>query len=228
MKDAENIYTELWEKTIPLFEQGNYEIDPLVDDPVDMRRGLTLRARLTGPVVSTIHEYAEELKALLPNQYFTPDSDLHLTLLTVMSCSRNFNHNPEMDDTYSALIAECVRDLPPLRITFRGITVSPSCLLVRGYPEDDRLQMLRNQLREQFKASSLPSTVDFRYPLKTAHVTIMRFIRAKNDLSRFIRFIKESQHHPFGTQTIDAVEFVANDWCHKNSNTRLIRSFRLD
>lgn len=227
MNGPENIYAELWKQTIPLFERGYYETDPLIDDPADVRRGLTLRAKLPETLVSAVEEYTEKLRILLPNQYFTPGSDLHLTLLTVISCSPDFHHNPEMNEVYCALIGECVRNLSPLRITFTGITASPSSLLLCGYPENTDLQTLRDRLRKQLHTSSLPNSADFRYPLITAHVTIMRFVRERSDISRFTRFIKESRNHPFGTYTIDEVEFVSNDWCHKKSNTCLIRSFKL-
>jgi len=227
MNEAENIYAELWEKSIPLLEQGSYEVDPLIGDPADTRRGLTLRSRLSPTVATNIQLYTEQLKARFPNPYYTAESDLHLTLLTVMSCSSGFQHPPEMDQAYSSLIAGCVRDMPAFRITFRGITVSPACLLVCGYPEDTHLQQLRDRLREQFLSSSLPGTVDLRYPRKTAHVTIMRFTEKGHDLSGFTRFIKQTRNHSFGTQSIDTAEFVANDWCHRQQNTRLIRSFPL-
>lgn len=228
MKDAEQIYTDLWSKALHLFEAGQYETDSLINDPADMRRGLTLRAMLTPEVASEVEKYTEAIKALIPNQYFTPTPELHMTVLTVVSCNSDLRHRPEMDDLYCETIRECISDIPPPRIAFRGITASPSCLLLRGYPENERLEELRDRLREQFKASTLPSSVDFRYSLKTAHVTIMRFTEPQNDMAEFTRFIKETQNHPFGGQTIDQVELVINDWCHKKKNTKLIRTFNMN
>lgn len=227
MKDAEQIYTDLWSKALHLFEAGQYETDPLINDPADLRRGLTLRAMLDPEIASEIKKYTEAIKTFIPSQYFTPISELHLTVLTVVSCNSDICHKPETDDLYCEVIQECIRDLPPPRIALRGITASPSCLLLRGYPENDCLEELRNRLRGRFKESTLPSSVDFRYSLKTAHVTIMRFTDPQRDIAEFTHFIKETQNRPFGNQTIDQVELVANDWCHKKENTRLVRTFSL-
>jgi hypothetical protein len=228
MNDAEKIYAELWSKTIPLFEQGHYETDPLVHDPTDMRRGLTLRARLTKEVVAIIDDFTTNVKGFLPNQYFTPPSDIHLTVLAVVSCTSDFRHQPEMDDAYCDVIAECLRSSSSPQIIFSGITASPSCLLLRGFPMNSCLGEMRNRLREKFKQSLLPNSVDARYPIKTAHVTMMRFVEKQDDISGFTRFIKAHHDHPFGSQHVDSLEFVSNDWCHKQCNTKIIRTFALN
>jgi 2'-5' RNA ligase len=228
MKDAEKLYADMWRKSLHYFEEGRYEIDPIINDPNDMRRGLTLRAKLSPEILGEVEEYTKALKAFIPNQYFTPRSDLHLTVLTVVSCHSGFHHNPAMDDIYCEVISECMKDIPPPRITFRGLTASPSCLLLRGYPENNSLNELRDRLRVGLKKSGLPNSVDVRYFLKTAHATIMRFVVQNNAITEFTRFVKGSQKHTFGSQTIDQVEFVANDWCHKKTNTKVIRIFELN
>lgn len=226
LNESEEIYTGLWRSALDLFERGEYETDPLILDPADMRRGLTLRARLAPDIVARIEEYTKPLNVFLPNQYFTPASDIHLTVLTVVSCYDGFHHDPEMDEAYCNVFSECTRQLPPPQIIFTGISASPSCLLLRGVPANCHLRELRHQLKCRLKASSLPHSVDLRYPLTTAHATLMRFV-AKDDISKFTAYIKANQNHYFGTQRIDEVEFVTNDWCHKKSNTKLIKTFEL-
>lgn len=228
MKNGEKIYNDLRDETFPLFESGKCEIDSSITDPADKRRGLTLRAMLSTEIISQVEEYSKNLKPLLPNQYFTPSSDLHLTVLTVVSCNAEFRYDPMTDDAYCKVIEESIKDIQPPQISFRGITASPSCLLLCGYPENDSLKLLRNRLRERFKTSQLPNSVDFRYPLKTAHATIMRFTENQGDISEFTQFIKANDNCSFGTQIIDEIEFVANDWCHKKNNTKIIRSFELN
>ena len=228
MNEAEKIYAGLWSKTIPLFEQGHYETDPLVCDPTDMRRGLTLRARLTKEVVAKIEDFTTKVKGFLPNQYVTPPSDIHLTVLTVVSCSSDFHHNPDMDDAYCDVLAECLGSVSAPHIVFHGITASPSCLLLRGFPMNRCLGEMRTRLREKFKQSSLPSSVDARYPIQTAHVTIVRFVEQQADISGFTQFIKAHHDHPFGYQHVDRLEFVTNDWCHKQGNTKIIRTIALN
>ncbi len=227
MKDAERIYKDLWSKTLPLFESGKYEIDRSINDPTDLRRGLTLRARLSAEVIAQIENYSKNLKPLLPDQYFTPITDLHITVLTVVSCNTDFRYDPMTDTAYCEVIEKSIKDIESPIISFRGITASPSCLLLCGFPENNGLKELRDHLRRWFQTSDLPNSVDFRYPLKTAHATIMRFIENQADISEFTQFIKANKNFSFGAQVIDEIEFVTNDWCHKKNNTNIIRTFKL-
>lgn len=225
MKDAKRIYHDLWNQSLPLFEEGRCEIDRLVNDPADSRRGLTLRARLSDEVISNIEEYTSRLKPYLPNQYFTPCSDLHITILTVISCDSGFRYDPATSDVYCEIIEESIQGLEPPRISFQGMTASPSCLLLCGFPENRSLDKLRDRLRRRLEASDLPSSVDLRYPLKTAHATLMRFTEEQDDISQFTHFIKANRDVSLGTQIIDEIEFVTNDWCHQKANTQIIRTF---
>ncbi|MEI6891458.1 MAG: hypothetical protein V5783_04715 [Pontiella sp.] len=227
MNDAEIIYTELWDKSMRVFDRGRCEIDSQINNPSDLRRGLTLRAKLSPEVISQIQEFTSTIKNLLPTQYFTPISNLHLTVLTVISCTHDFHYNSALDDAYCEIIMKCMENLTPPSITFNGITASPSCLLLRGYQEDRSLWELRRRLREQFRKSSLPNSVDLRYPLKTAHTTLMRFVNEPDNMAEFTAFIKENKNHFFGRQMVNEIEFVTNDWCHKFHNTKIIKTLEI-
>ncbi len=225
MQECRKIYSDLWERTLPLMQQGQYETDPLILKPSDERRGLTLRVGLAPEIIEHTTHLLDPLKQRLPNQYYTPTSDLHVTLLTIISCNSDQTHDPQQEDAYGRLIEECLRNAPPPRIFFRGVTVSPSCLLLCGFPEDEGLKQLRNRLRERIKASGLPQSIDFRYPLKTAHATLMRFTKPNQDISGFLHFIRENRSRPLGNQRLSPIELVANDWCHTQDKTRLIQAF---
>jgi 2'-5' RNA ligase len=228
MQPAQKIYDDLWSQTLPLFLKDQYETDPLITDPNDLRRGLTLRAGLSEEVIVKIEDFTERLRSIIPGQYFIPASDLHLTILAIVGCHADFHHDAALDQSYIETISKCIRDLPRPRIKFSGITASSSCLLLQGYPENSSLAELRNRLRETFKASTLPNSMDSRYSIKTAHVTIMRFQKPQSSLSDFIQFITENKNRDFGSQGIDRLELVSNDWYHKKNNTKRINIFSLN
>lgn len=228
MKQAKQIYDDLWNLSIALFQQNRCETDPLIADPNDRRRGLTLRIRPNADIVAKIVAFTDKLRTVAPNQYYPPASDLHLTALTIVSCRDGFSCDEDMGKAYAEAIAECIEDLPHPHIAFKGITASPSCLLVQGLPQNDSLTLLRERLRSKFKDSPLPNTIDSRYPARAAHVTIMRFQESQDDLGRFVQFITENRDHPFGTQKVEGLGLVHNDWYHKKANTRLISTFTLN
>lgn len=227
MKQVKQIYDVLWSNSLPLFQQNRCETDPLIADPNDRRRGLTLRIRPNAYIISKIEQFTETLRTVAPNQYYPPTSDLHLTALTIVSCREGYCCDDDMGKAYADAIAECIRGLPPPHIEFHGITASPSCLLVQGFPQNDSLAALRKLLRERFKTSPLPNTIDSRYPARTAHITIMRFHESQDDLGGFVRFLTENIDYQFGIQEVDEMELVHNDWYHKKANTKIISTFSL-
>ncbi len=228
MRDAQAIYDDMWNKALPLFQRDQVEADPLIMDPYDARRGLTLRARPGRELVRKIEDFTRQLKPIIPDQYFIPASDLHLTILSIISCSVGVSRDEIPDPAYIKTIAECIGGLPFPRIKFRGITASPSCLLLRGYPENNRLTELRTRLRDAFRNSTLPSSIDARYAIRTAHITVMRFQTPQRFLAGFTQFITANKDHEFGILEIGEIELVSNDWYHKKENTRLLHTFTLD
>ena len=88
-------------------------------------------------------------------------------------------------------------------------------------------RLLRKRLRAAFNESALPSTVDHRYVLTTAHATLMRFVNPSDEIAAFTQFIRQSRDCFDEVQVVDQIELVLNDWCHQQQNTKLIRSFKL-
>ena len=132
-----------------------------------------------------------------------------------------------MNDAYVELLTHALQSCDPIRIAFKGITASPSCIMLRGYPQDDGLRLLRKRLRAAFKESAITSTVDHRYVLTTAHATLMRFVNPSDEIAAFTQFIRQCRDCFDEVQVVDQIELVLNDWCHQQQNTKLIRSFKL-
>ncbi|MFW5726422.1 MAG: hypothetical protein ACOCW4_01010 [bacterium] len=67
-----------------------------------------------------------------PEQYQYPASDLHITLLSVISCYRGFGL--EQIDGLSLARFEDFKSIPAMQISFGGISASLATVLVCGYP----------------------------------------------------------------------------------------------
>ena len=86
---------------------------------------------------------------------------------------------------------------------YKGLTSSPGCILVQGFPGNEELTRIREAIRTIFKGSSLPHSIDSRYKLETAHSTIARF---KTQFIRADTFAEQVRKHravPVGTFTLD-------------------------
>lgn len=227
MATITHIYNALWTQARVEFERNHCCVDPLIRDPADSRRGTTLLARVSGEALVKILLFMDELKAVAPDQYYYPASDLHLTVLSIISCHKEFQDAPTNDRNYLNLINKCLKEIPPLEIHLSGITASPACLMIQGFPKNDSLQIIRDRLRTAFKQSALKHSIDSRYPIETAHTTVMRFQQPQSDLTHFLRFISKNKTREFGTLKIGTLEFVKNDWYQRQAHSRLIGSFTL-
>lgn len=224
-REIEHIYTDLWNQSIDRFTANQCETDPLIQRTDDSRRGLTLLVRPDHLIASGIEQFLNEVKRLEPNQYFYPRSDLHLTILSIISCRENFQPDASRNAEYKEIIKDCIRTVGPPEIRFTGITASPACLMIQGFPLNDNLHKLRENLRNQFRRSGLPHSIDSRYPIRTAHLTVLRFKEPLRHASELIRLLKQYREHEFGTQTFGNCEFVFNDWYQRSRLTNTLGSF---
>jgi 2'-5' RNA ligase len=226
-QQLEQHYQSLWLQSLQKFEQQQFETDPLLTATKDSRYGITLLARPSAQVKQHIQHSLAELMQLEPQQYYYPASDLHLTVLSLISCYAGFTLSQIDTAAYVELVEEVLADAAPFRLHFRGITASPSCVLVQGFFDDQALNQLRAKLRLAFGLSSLQHSIDQRYAIQTAHMTVLRFSQQPAQPELFLEKIKALTSVDFGSCVIDELELVGNDWYQRQQNTVLIKSLRL-
>lgn len=220
-------YHHLWETSRQGFETGKFELDPLLDNPNDLRRGLTLVARPSLEVKENMQLVLQELLQLEPEQYAYPASDLHITLLSIVSCYSGFQLDSVTVEDYASLIRESLKEIEPFTVAFAGVTASPSCVLAQGFPADDTLAQLRDRLRKVFKVSGLEQSIDARYAIQTAHATLLRFRKPLRHPQAFLQKLDELRNFSFGCSTITEAEFVYNDWYQRERHVQVLATFLL-
>lgn len=220
-------YNNLWNQSLQKFRSNEFELDPLIDSENDHRYGVTLLARPSEELKKNISTILDQIRTAAPHQYYYPESDLHVTILSIIPCYSGFSLN-QIDPTEHAEIVQSAIDLvSPFEITFRGLTASPSCILVQGFPRGDQLNVLRNELREKFKDTSLHQSIDKRYQLQTAHMTVVRFRKSLKSAEKFISEITELRDSVFGSCIVDQVDLVGNDWYQRQNKVETIAKFYL-
>ena len=207
---------------------SQYQIDQNIDSVTDTRRGLTLLIRPNQEVLHSIKALTDILIKIEPQQYIYPSSDIHITVLSLISCYPNFNIGDIQLDDYIEIIQKSIRNISPFEIKYQGITASDSCIMLKGYYEKDTLDKLRNSLRESFKQSNIKQSVDSRYYLETAHSTILRIKKPLQDVSRYTSKIEELTDINLGSFFVNQIELVYNDWYQKSENVKLLATFKLE
>ena len=204
------------------WQQGRTETDSLLDAPDDTRRGLTLLLRPPVALRPAIERISQEIRELEPAQYFYPASDLHLTVLSLISCYPGFALASIDQAAYRALVAGVLRQVGPFGMELRGLTAAPGSVLLQGFPQGDGLAALRAALRQAFRASGLQQSIDRRYAIQTAHLTLLRFRTGLRDPARLAAFVEQHAGQLIGTFEVQEVELVFNDWYQRAANTVLL------
>ncbi|PGY12678.1 2'-5' RNA ligase family protein [Bacillus sp. AFS031507] len=184
--------------------------------------------RLNGDTLTEILGFLNEGLALEPNQHFYTKEDIHLTILSIISCDDTFDIGKINKEDYITVIDNAMNSLRSFKISFKGITASPSCVMIQGFPLDDNLLRLRNQLRHSFLSSHLKQSMDERYTLKTAHSTVIRFKNPLQNNKTFIDYLHRYREYNFGCVNFDRIDFVYNDWYMTNSLVKTLKTFEFE
>ena len=220
-------YNQLYKKSAESILAGNYNLDSQINNKSDSRFGITLLIRPSEKIKANIQFFLEKLKAIEPEQYYYPDSDIHITVMSIISCYEGFSVDKIKVEDYIKIIQESLVDFGEIKIEFQGVTASPSALMIQGFPADESLNNLRNKLRDNFKKSPLQQSIDSRYVIATAHSTVMRFQEKLQNPEKLIEITEKFRDYVFGEFTVDKVELVFNDWYQRESNTIHLQDFNL-
>ncbi|SNR57881.1 2'-5' RNA ligase family protein [Flavobacterium sp. ov086] len=220
-------YNELYKQSSEAILAGNYKLDSQINDQNDSRFGITLLIRPNEVIKANIQLFLNELKAIDPLQYYYPNSDIHITAMSIISCYEGFSLDKVSIPDYVEIIQKSLLDLNEIKIEFRGVTASPSAIMIQGFPTDESLNNLRDKLRENFKKSTLEQSIDSRYAISTAHVTVVRFQEKLQTPEKLIAITEKFRDFDFGTFTVDKIELVYNDWYQREKNTIQLADFHL-
>ncbi|TKB97061.1 AKAP7-like phosphoesterase domain-containing protein [Pedobacter cryophilus] len=219
-------YEEMWSKSLEKFERNEFQIDPQIDSSDDLRRGVTLLIRPSELVKTEISNFINDLKIIEPHQYYYPSSDIHITVMSIISCYSGFYLGDINIKDYEELIALSLKNLRNEQIKFKGLTASPSCLMLKGFAANNQINLLRDNLRVNFNQTNLNSSLDSRYEIQSIHATIVRFKTEIKNKKAFLELLEKYRDFDFGTFEVEHYEFVFNDWYQKKEFTKILNIFR--
>lgn len=219
-------YNKLYQESKAKIAGGNYEIDELIDSKDDCRFGITLVIRPDESTKANIQHFLDEVKAIDPNQYYYQNSDLHITVMSIISCYVGFELEQINIQDYVKLIEQVLLKHRSFKIQFKGLTASPSCILLQGFLTDT-LNEIRDDLRIGFKNSDLQQSIDKRYAIQTAHSTIIRFKQALKNKDQLLEVVEKYRDFDFGTFDVQEMELVYNDWYQRKKFVKKLHEFRL-
>lgn len=206
-------YDAMWTGAWPHVAAGAVDLETHLTGGRDPGRGLTVIARPSPALAVQCAAVQDRIAAAGgPAQIPQAQADLHLTVLSLFSVTDEFAPHLAQRDAYAAGVREAVAGLPAFDVDFTGITISRGAVVACGFPRDDTLAVLRSRLRDALRARGLGATLDQRYRLVTAHMTLMRFAAPPRDPARLAAALAELRDAPLGTMRVESLELVVNDW----------------
>lgn len=225
--NLEEHYNQLYKTSSEAILAQKYSLDLDLHNPSDSRYGATILIRPSEKIKDKIQSFLDDLKKIEPNQYYYPNSDIHITVLSIISCYEGFSLDKIVPDDYIKIIQESLKELDKIKIKFRGITASNSAIMIQGFPTDETLNNLRDKLRENFRKTTLEQSIDSRYSISAAHATVMRFTEELQNPEKLIAKTNEFRDFDFGEFTVEKLELVLNDWYQREENTIHLAQFNL-
>ncbi|WP_435247050.1 alpha/beta hydrolase family protein [Vibrio sp. nBUS_14] len=99
----------------------------------------------------------------------------------MISCLPEFSVTEIDVNSYIDIFRSVLKNTGKIEIRYQGVSASPNCIVIQGFPISDTLERLRNELRTQLIEAGVRVTFDSRYKLVTAHSSIIRFKAPLND-----------------------------------------------
>jgi 2'-5' RNA ligase len=113
-------------------------------------------------------------------------------------------------------------------VKFRGVTASPDAVMIQGFPTDDSLAQLRDELRDEFRQGDLGENLDRRYKATTAHLTAMRFSNPQANWIELLDFLQAHRETDFGETNFQSLQLVWSDWYASIETLRVLQEYPLD
>jgi 2'-5' RNA ligase len=225
--DLADHYNELYENSIKQIKLEGCETDSLINSSDDNRFGITLVIRPPLQIKNKIQSFINELKNIDINQYYYPNSDIHITIMSIISCYDGFQLDQISIQDYINLIKHNMQKIESFNIHFKGITASNSCVMIQGFMNGDSLKTFRNNLRTNFQNSKLEQTIDKRYSIQTAHSTGVRFKNVLTNKNEYLNILEKYRDFDFGEFEVDKFELVFNDWYQRKEYVKKLYQFYL-
>jgi 2'-5' RNA ligase len=218
----------MWQEGWSALQAGQLACDALAfNKGQDRRRGLSLVARLSPGVVQRIGLLLETLRAIEPEQYYYPASDIHVTVLSLLTAAEHNQEQLAQAGAFIPAVEAALSGVRAFRLETVGVTLTATAVLAQGFPEADALQPIRERIRAGLRAQGLGGGLDRRYHQRAAHHTIMRFAAPLQSAERFEQAMTAYREYPFGSSTIAGIDLAIHDWYLSADRLQILKTYVL-
>jgi 2'-5' RNA ligase len=228
LNETRQVYERLWHGAVPAFGRNDFEFDHhLLNKSQDLRRGLTLALRPCPKVQALIKAFLLELANAAPGQYFYRPEEFHVTVLAIIPGSESWQDKIHHLPAYQSIISGVLKKHSKFSIAFQGVTASRDAVMIQGFPGDDTLAQIRDELREALRQNKFDEQLDVRYKICTSHITAMRFCNANLEGTHLLTLLKANRTTDFGETCVANLELILGDWYASANTARTLQEYKL-
>ena len=99
--------------------------------------------------------------------------------------------------------------------------------MIQGFPANDALLQLRDDLRDGFRKAGLGRNLDRRYKTVTAHLTVMRFSKAEAEWERLLELLQAHRKTDFGGTCFKSLQLIWSNWYTSAGVVRVLHEYPL-
>jgi len=208
-----SFYRDLCKRGREALKHGSVTISPYLKNlSQDKRRGLTLIVRPSSDVGLAMEEELHRLDSAVPNLLFCYNRKrFHFTILSLIDARKDYSPDEYVVRAFEEMIGKVVVKYLPFSVQFHGICATENSIIAKGFPLEDKLELLRDELRNILKKIGLGGDIDRRYRIKGAHVTLARF-RERGDFNKLKTLLRKLDAKPLGNTTVTQLQLVCNDF----------------
>ena len=221
---SKQLYDSIFQEHIKDIENNRIITDEyLKKETIDNRRGISLIIPISFD--NTIYnDLVKEYCDIEPNQYYYPDTDLHITIFTFLSARDSYINNEEVNRHFKCISETVLQSIRTFNILLNGITFSKEAGFINGY-DNNVLIIIRDSIRKEMKNKVLK--IDERYKSETAHITFTRFVNPLLDNYRLVNKIKDDKYRSIDEIVIRKIELVEHDWYNKLLHRKVLETFEI-
>lgn len=228
LNEPRQTYERLWREAVSAFERNDLAFDRhLPNKDQDLRRGLSLAFRPSQTVQDSISQFQHQLADAAPGQYFYRPEELHVTMLAIIPGSESWQDRIHHLPAYQSIIDAVLKRHWKFSVEFQGVAASRAAVMIQGFPNNDTLTGIRDDLRELLRQNQPGAQLDVRYKINTAHITVMRFCDENTDWEKLLALLTENRTTNFGETCVENLELILSDWYASADTARTLRKYKL-
>lgn len=223
------VYDRLRMKAMRQLDRDQVITDACLDHiEEDMRLGQSLIAHPDKFLAGRIEKIVDLFREVEPDQYYYAPEQLHMTIQSIFTATAKYGVMAQQIHGVKDLIETSLSRINEFHVLLEGVSAVPNGIIVKGYTQDRTLKIVRNELREKLRALVTdPESIE-RYPLKTIHLTAVRYKKQLQNKSAVVDLLEKYKDFRFGFFTVQRLLWVKMDWYLTPGKTEILGEFMLN